>query len=170
MIKTRALSEICSPKQWKTIPSSALCDEGYPVYGANGVIGRYSEYNHRDRTLLVTCRGATCGEVNVCEPFSYVTGNAMSLDNLSEDVSIDYLEAFLKSYDFRKVISGSAQPQITKGNIGRIRVPIYDCKIQTQIARVFALTSAIIHQFERVLEYDDQLVKSRFNWMEATVA
>ena len=39
------LVDICNPKQWKTIPTSELLDEGYPVYGANGIIGYYSEYN-----------------------------------------------------------------------------------------------------------------------------
>ncbi len=28
------------------------------VYGANGVIGYYDEYNHEDSEVAVTCRGA----------------------------------------------------------------------------------------------------------------
>ena len=77
MATTKNLCEICSPKQWKTISTDMLVDEGFPVYGANGVIGYYSEYNHETPTLLVTCRGATCGTLNICQPFSYVNGNAM---------------------------------------------------------------------------------------------
>ena len=76
---TVSLSDVCRPKQWKTISKSQLTTEGYPVYGANGRIGFYSEYNHELPTLLITCRGATCGALNVCEPRSYVTGNAMAL-------------------------------------------------------------------------------------------
>ena len=37
------LVDICKPKQWKTIPRNDLLDEGYPVYGANGIIGYYSD-------------------------------------------------------------------------------------------------------------------------------
>ncbi len=55
------LVDICNPKQWKTIPTSELLDEGYPVYGANGIIGYYSEFNHENPVVAVTCRGATCG-------------------------------------------------------------------------------------------------------------
>ena len=45
------LVDICTPKQWKTIPVSQLTDSGYPVYGANGKIGFYKEFNHEKETL-----------------------------------------------------------------------------------------------------------------------
>ena len=80
------LVELCRPRQWKTIPASELAEEGYPVYGANGVIGYYPEYNHEDPVVAITCRGATCGAVNITQPKAYVTGNAMCLDALSENV------------------------------------------------------------------------------------
>ena len=57
---------------------------GFPVYGANGQIGFYSEYNHEHPTILITCRGATCGRINISGPRSYVNGNAMALDDLDE--------------------------------------------------------------------------------------
>ena len=78
------LTDICRPKQWKTISTAQLKESGYPVYGANGKIGFYNEYTHEFPTLLITCRGATCGTVNISEPNSYVNGNAMALDNLSK--------------------------------------------------------------------------------------
>ena len=33
------LGEICSPKQWHTIGKEDFSKTGYPVYGANGIIG-----------------------------------------------------------------------------------------------------------------------------------
>ena len=61
----KGLCELCNPKQWKTVSTSELTSTGYPVYGANGVIGYYSNYNHEKETLLITCRGATCGTLNI---------------------------------------------------------------------------------------------------------
>ena len=79
------LLEICNPKQWKTIPKSQLLENGkFPVYGANGIIGRYNEYNHEKPTVLITCRGATCGNIHITVPKAYINGNAMALDNLNE--------------------------------------------------------------------------------------
>ena len=48
------LFDICQPKQWKTIAVKDLINEGYPVYGANGIIGYYHEYNHDVATVLLT--------------------------------------------------------------------------------------------------------------------
>ena len=95
-VRPRGLSRRVSiPKQWPTIQQTDLTASGYPVYGANGRIGFYSEYNHEQPTVLLTCRGATCGTVNVCVPKSYVTGNAMALDDLDESTDMGFMDIAL---------------------------------------------------------------------------
>ena len=47
------LTDISKPKQWKNLPISELTTEGFAVYGANGIIGRYKEYNHEFTTLAL---------------------------------------------------------------------------------------------------------------------
>lgn len=150
------------PKQWKTIASSMLKDSGYPVYGANGIIGYYSEYNHDKETILVTCRGATCGSVNICEPFSYINGNAMALDNLDEKIDIKYLYYYLKKRGFDDVISGSAQPQITRTSIEKIEIPICEISKQKMIVNLFDKIELLINNQKRQLQLLDELVKARF--------
>ena len=156
------LKAICMPKQWKTIASSMLKDSGYPVYGANGIIGYYSEYNHDKETILVTCRGATCGSVNICEPFSYINGNAMALDNLDEKIDIKYLYYYLKKRGFDDVISGSAQPQITRTSIEKIEIPICEISKQKMIVNLFDKIELLINNQKRRLHLLDELVKARF--------
>ena len=126
----KKLTEISTPKQWKTIASKDLSDSGYPVYGANGIIGYTDTYNHEFPTILITCRGATCGEINVSKPRSYVNGNAMCLDNLDSSLRLEYMEYFCKNYDFKPIISGSAQPQITIEGLSRVDVSIPDIEEQ----------------------------------------
>lgn len=156
------LKAICMPKQWKTIASSMLKDSGYPVYGANGIIGYYSEYNHDKETILVTCRGATCGSVNICEPFSYINGNAMALDNLDGKIDIKYLYYYLKKRGFDDVISGSAQPQITRTSIEKIEIPICEISKQKMIVNLFDKIELLINNQKRQLQLLDELVKARF--------
>ena len=55
-----SLHDVCCPKQWPTISMKQMKPSGYPVYGANGQIGFYDQYNHEEPTILITCRGATC--------------------------------------------------------------------------------------------------------------
>ncbi len=118
------LFSICFPKQWKTISTQELTETGFPVYGANGLIGYYSSYNHDRRTILITCRGATCGAINVCKPYSYVNGNAMALDDLSEKVVFEYIELFLQGINYETIITGSAQPQITQQSLLKLYIAI----------------------------------------------
>lgn len=117
------LNDITNPKQWPTISSKELTESGYPVFGANGVIGHYSTYNHEYPTVLITCRGATCGTINICTPKSYVTGNAMALDDPDpEKTTIEFLEAYLNVRGLDDVITGAAQPQITRQNLQKVNV------------------------------------------------
>ena len=91
-----ALVEISRPKQWRTLSRRDLKDDGYPVYGANGLIGFSDEYTHQHPTIIIGCRGS-CGSLHVTEPKSYVTGNAMALDELDTSrVDQRFLFHFLK--------------------------------------------------------------------------
>ena len=157
------LTEISNPKQWKTISKNQLIKSGYPVYGANGKIGFYNKYNHEDPTILITCRGATCGTLNISEPYSYINGNAMSIDDLNvEKVNILYLYYFLKYRGFNDVISGSAQPQITRTNLEKILIPLFENKLQLKIVKSLEKIEDIIkNRKEQIHAYDD-LIESLF--------
>ena len=58
------LSEIAQIYQPQTISSTELTEDGFLVYGANGIIGKYKDYNHETEQICITCRGNTCGMVN----------------------------------------------------------------------------------------------------------
>ncbi|MDJ0527074.1 MAG: restriction endonuclease subunit S, partial [Microcystis sp. M53600_WE12] len=132
-----ALVDVCKPKQWKTIPISALKKEGYPVYGANGVIGFYDEFNHLEETLMITCRGATCGTINLSTPKSYITGNAMALDDLDRELcDINFLYYYLSNRGFNDAITGTAQPQITRTSLSGIKIPLPPLSEQKRIAAI----------------------------------
>jgi type I restriction enzyme S subunit len=110
--------------QPKTISGKDMVADGaYPVFGANGVIGRYNQFNHEDPQLLVTCRGATCGSVNVSAPRSWITGNAMVVRPKNESLEMRYLEyLFRGGIDISKAITGAAQPQITRTNLEPLEI------------------------------------------------
>lgn len=161
------LLDICRPKQWKTISGAELQAEGFPVYGANGIIGCYSEYNHEQPTLLIGCRG-TCGSVCISRARSWINGNAMCLDSLSSDVSLDFLFHQLKNFDFRKVISGTSQPQITQSGLAKIDVVLPSLAEQKRIAGELDRICELKKNAEERLALMDQLVKSKFVEMFAS--
>ncbi len=122
--QTKTLGDICEMYQPKTISGKDMVEHGaYPVYGANGVIGRYNQFNHEEPQLLITCRGATCGSVNISAPRSWVTGNAMVVRPKSESLEMRYLEyLFRGGIDIAKAITGAAQPQITRTNLEPLEI------------------------------------------------
>jgi type I restriction enzyme S subunit len=158
-----SLNEICNPKQWPTISQTDFVEDGYPVYGANGKIGHYTEFNHERPAVLITCRGATCGTINVCEPKSYVTGNAMALDDLADSkVSREYLVYALRHDGLAKAITGTAQPQITRQSLTAISIPLPPLAQQRRIAAVLDGAEALRTKRRTALVQLDTFVQSLF--------
>ena len=131
------LGEICKPKQWKNISTKDFTTSGYSVYGANGKIGFFHEFTHEEPVILVACRGATCGAINVTEPYSYANSNAMALDSIdTTKIDLRYLAKYLGYRGFQDVVSGSAQPQITSANIAKVEVLLPPLEEQRRIASI----------------------------------
>lgn len=157
----KKLTSICNPKQWKTLAAKQLLNEGYPVYGANGIIGFWSEYNHAKDTITISCRG-TCGIVNMALGYSYVNGNAMCLDELSEEVDIWYLYYQLQHFDFNKIISGSTIPQITRQGLEKVGITVCPQEKQKEIVSTLRQVDELINYFLKQLSKLNDLTKSRF--------
>ncbi len=158
---TKKLTEICRPKQWKTIPGKDLLTEGYPVFGANGIIGYWSEYNHVSETITIACRG-TCGAVRIADAKSYINGNAMCLDDLSNSVLLKYLYYYLRWYDFSDIITGTSIPQITIEGLRKVIVPIPPISDQQAIISILEKADTVIQGRAKELDILDELIKARF--------
>ena len=120
------LGEIARIYQPQTISSTELTEDGFLVYGANGIIGKYKEYNHKTEQICITCRGNTCGMVNYSKPMSWITGNAMVIntDEHQNKVCKRYLYHYLSAYNFNSLISGSGQPQIVRTPLEQLKVTL----------------------------------------------
>lgn len=122
--ETKSLADTCKMYQPKTIAGKEMkIDGAYPVFGANGIIGRYDQFNHAEPQLLITCRGATCGSVNVSLPNSWITGNAMVVRPKDDSIDLRYLEYYFRGgIDISLAITGAAQPQITRTNLDPLTI------------------------------------------------
>ena len=132
------LSEIAQIYQPQTISSTELTEDGFLVYGANGIIGKYKAYNHETEQICITCRGNTCGVVNYTKPMSWITGNAMVIntDKYQDKVYKRYLYHYLSAYNFNSIISGSGQPQIVRTPLEKLRITLPAISEQKQKAMI----------------------------------
>ncbi len=156
------LEKICEMYQPKTITSAEILDEGdYKVYGANGVIGYYNKYNHEFEEVALTCRGATCGTVNLTEPKSWITGNAMIVSPLNDSkVLKKFLFYVLPLADMKLVITGSAQPQITRTNLSQLKIPLPPLNIQQQIVADYQNVENQILQITQQIQTQKTLINA----------
>ena len=162
----KKLGEVCDIYQPKTLSTSMLVADGkYAVYGANGIIGRYDHYNHESSEVLMTCRGATCGTINISEPFSWINGNAMVIHPQSDELNKSFLVHALRGIDLSTVITGAAQPQITRQSLSPTRIPVPPLAEQERIVAELDLLSGIIEKKKEQLKAYDQLAQSIFYTM-----
>ena len=135
------MGEIASLYQPQTIQSEDLLSTGFPVYGANGLIGYYKKFNHELPQVVITCRGSSCGTVNYTPEKCWITGNAMVLnvDN-NQNINKTFFYYLISNSSFAHLISGSGQPQIVRQPLLKFELLIPTFKEQTAIAQV--LTTA----------------------------
>ena len=129
------LTDMFEIYQPQTIAKSLMSDDGeFIVFGANGPIGRYHDFNHEEPEVIVTCRGATCGTINMTPPKTWITGNAMVVSPKTSEVSKDFLYwALVAGVDIKSVVSGSAQPQITREGLAPVKIKIPPLSRQNNI-------------------------------------
>lgn len=126
---------------------------------------------------MIGCRGSI-GTVHVSEPNSYINGNAMALDDLDTSRCLpSYLARFLRRRGFGDVVSGSSQPQLTRGGLANVLVPLPPLDEQRRIAAILDQADAIRAKRNAVTLALETLIRSTFdemfslgNWPRETLA
>jgi type I restriction enzyme S subunit len=167
------LGNVCQLYQPVTLSTSELSMTGeYLVYGANGIIGTHNEYNHEDSEVAVTCRGATCGEVTMTSPKSWITGNAMVVKPKTKKLRKDFIFQYFKNHGLKTVVSGSAQPQITRSGFAPLVIffptPLEQQRIAACLSSLDALTSAEMQKLEALIRHKRGLMEQLFPSVEET--
>lgn len=148
-----SLGAVCELYQPVTLSSSQMSMTGeHLVYGANGVIGTHNEYNHAESEIAVTCRGATCGEMTTTKPKSWITGNAMVVKPRTKKLRKDFIFHYFKNHGLKSVISGSAQPQITRTGFAPLVILFPKPDEQQRIASCLSSLDALITAETQKLE------------------
>ena len=147
------LGELCEIYQPETISKAQMDDAAqYIVYGANGPVGRFSRFNHSEPEVVVTCRGATCGVVNMTPANCWITGNAMVIKPKDDRSTKGFLFwALQTSVDVQATISGSAQPQITRAGLAPSKIRVPPLSEQKQIVEIVSAMDEVIQSTEKAI-------------------
>lgn len=117
----------------KGLPTKQLSYTGYPVFGANGQIGFYSEYMYKEPQALMSCRGAYSGTMNKSLPYSYVTSNSLIISSPRGLMGTDCIYYLFSALNVSELISGTAQPQVTVQAFDGFPIPLSPLAEQQRI-------------------------------------
>ena len=155
------LGEFADLYQPKTISDKDMIEDGeYLVYGANGILGRYSEYNHEDSMVTISCRG-NCGIINITRPYSWITGNSMVVKPKDDIYNIDYISNLLLSLSISSVITGSVQKQLTRTSLVPLKIIIPN---KETIEKYRSITKANFEKRKSIQIEVEQLTQLR-DWL-----
>lgn len=133
-IKMIRLGDIAHISYGKGLPVKDLSGEGYPVFGANGVIGFHSEYMYAKPQVLISCRGAASGTINMSPKNCFITNNSLIVNfNDGETICSKAFFYLLQAANKKDLVTGSAQPQVTINNAVELKVPLFPYAVQKNI-------------------------------------
>ena len=122
-LRMQNLGEILKVKSGNFLPNNAMESDGkYPVYGGNGINGYHDSYMFEDKKIVIGRVGAYCGCVHVTHQQSWVTDNALYVDEFSNELNFEYLAFALDIANLNKVSSQSGQPLVSGARIYRVNI------------------------------------------------
>lgn len=143
------LEDIATIKYGKELPTKKLTPKGFPVFGGNGVIGKYIHFMYDEPQILVSCRGAASGNIIETYPNSFITNNSLVLE-WNDYRYYEFYKQFLFANPLHTYATGSAQPQITIDNIKNVPFP---CPKYDEIRELCSqLKSISALHFENIVE------------------
>jgi len=98
----------------------------YPYYGASGIIDYIDNYLFEEETLLVAEDGANL--LTRSTPIAFIVSGKYWVNNHAHvlrvlgGVNIQYLRYTLNATDLKSIVTGTAQPKLTAGNLSALKI------------------------------------------------
>lgn len=126
----------------------------YPIYGSNGIIGGYTEYNSVDSPVIGHI-GANCGEVVFGKGKHFVTYNGI-ICKCKEGIDQKFAYYTLLNCKLKDRVRGSAQPFISYDLLNRVNVRIPNLNEQKEIGDILSNIDDLINENKkRIANYYD---------------
>ena len=145
----------------------------YPVYGANGIIGKYSKYN-AESSVVIGHMGEYAGSVIWAEGKHFVTYNGTISTVKNDRINSKYGFYLLSKLNINKICGGSGQPFLSYDTLEKIQSNIStSIPEQTQIGTYFQNLDSLItlHQrkYNKLLTVKKAMLEKMFPKEDADV-
>lgn len=144
-----------------------LSDKGYPIYGADGIIGYIPHYNKAHIYVSIVKDGSGVGRLNLCQAYSSLLGTLNYLSSKDETAyQTQWIYYLLQTINFSIYIKGSGIPHIYfndyKNHIVYVPNPEEQQKIADCLSSLDELIEATAQKVETLKEHKKGLMQRLF--------
>ena len=109
--------------------------KGYPVYGADSIVGYIDEFQHENEYISIVKDGSGVGRLNFCQSQSSILGTLTCLKSKNEKLySLKWIYYLLNTMDFSTYIKGAGIPHIYYSDYKNENILVPKIKEQQKIA------------------------------------
>jgi type I restriction enzyme S subunit len=129
-----------------------LKSNGYPIYGADGIIGYIDDFQQIDKYISIVKDGSGVGRLALCEGKSSILGTLQYLKSRNpEDYDLTWVYYLLNTVNFSSFIKGSGIPHIYYSDYKNENIALPSLPEQQKIASCLSsLDEAIERQAEKI--------------------
>lgn len=132
----------------------------FPVYGSNGIIGGFTEYNNEDAPVIGHI-GINCGVLVFAYGKHFVTYNGV-MCNIKKKELKNFGFQMLKSKDLMSQTRGSSQPFVSYDMLNEVKtiipIDLVSLKFEKNCETIFDKTQILMNQIQKLEELKSLLL------------
>lgn len=134
-----------------------LQENGYPVYGADSIVGYIEEFQHDQEYISIVKDGSGVGRLNLCKSHSSTLGTLTCLKSKNKDkYNLKWIFYILNTIDFSVYIKGAGIPHIYYSDFKSHPIMVPEPKEQQKIAScLHSIDEQINRQIKKVEEFKE---------------
>lgn len=119
--------------------------EGYPVYGADSIVGYIDSYQHKEEYISIVKDGSGVGRLNFCKSESTILGTLISLKSKDKKIyNLNWIYYLLNTIDFSTYVKGGGIPHIYYSDYKNEKVLVPNPTEQQKIASCLSSLDEVI--------------------------
>lgn len=127
--------------------------EGYPVYGADSIVGYIDSYQHKEEYISIVKDGSGVGRLNFCKSESTILGTLISLKSTDKKkYNLNWIYYLLNTIDFSTYVKGGGIPHIYYSDYKNEKVLVPNPSEQQKIASCLSSLDELLTSHTNKLE------------------
>lgn len=128
-------------------------ENGFPVYGADSIVGCINEFQHEEKYISIVKDGSGVGRLNLCQPKSSILGTLISIKSKDlEKFNLDWIYYLMNTIDFTSYKKGSGIPHIYYSDFKNEPIALPKPKEQQKIASCLSSLDELIEAHSQKLK------------------